>query len=163
MEYIDIYDANQRKTGRIRRRGESLIKGEYILVVHACIMNPEGKMLIQKRSQSKNQYAGLWDLSAGGHARAGETSLEAVRREVWEELGLADSDGLIYLFTEPFHQVLDDIYYLKYEGSLDQLKWQTSEIEEIGWASCREILMMIKEGTFVDYTEDCIRKIFAKC
>ena len=86
-----------------------------------------------------------------------------MKREVREELGFADSDGFTYLFTEPFHQVLDDIYYLKYEGSLDQLKWQTSEIDEIRWASCREILRMIKEGTFVDYPEDCIRNIFAKC
>lgn len=31
---------------------------------------------------------GMWDLSAGGHVDSGETSIQAIHRELLEELGL---------------------------------------------------------------------------
>ena len=46
MELFDLYTADRVKTGRTMVRGGQTPEGFYRLVVHICIFNPEGKMLI---------------------------------------------------------------------------------------------------------------------
>jgi len=48
----------------------------------------QGKVFLQKRSESKPVYPGRWDLSATGHVRAGESSEDAALRELAEGLGI---------------------------------------------------------------------------
>ena len=57
-------------------------------VVHLHIINKEGKIFLQKRSDSKDIQPGKWDTSVGGHIAPGETIEEALKREVREETGL---------------------------------------------------------------------------
>ena len=80
-ELIDVYDRNRRPTGRVVPRETSLGDGEYRLVIHIFIFDKAGRLLIQLRSVNKAMYGGLWDVSAGGHSRAGEDSAAAARRE----------------------------------------------------------------------------------
>ena len=49
MELWDVYDVVRNKTGRTMVRGETFAEGDYHLVVHVCIFNSKGEMLIQKR------------------------------------------------------------------------------------------------------------------
>jgi len=48
MEKLDLYDINKVRTGKTYNRGERVPEGYYRLVVHCCIFNKEGKLLIQK-------------------------------------------------------------------------------------------------------------------
>ena len=59
------------------------------------LQNREGKYLITKRVMTKAWAAGWWEVSGGG-VQAGESSIEAVRREVIEETGIdvSDFDGV---------------------------------------------------------------------
>ena len=57
------------------------------MVVHVCIFNGLGQMLIQQRSPEKTIWPELWDVSIGGGVDAGETSRQGAVREVGEELG----------------------------------------------------------------------------
>ena len=159
MEYIDVYDAQKRKTGAIKVRGEKPLEGEHLLVVHVGVINSERKLLIQQRSKEKAQFGGVWDLSAGGFAQAGETSDEAVRRELREEIGIEAGEDLHFLFTEPFHMIFDDMYVLKRDVQLQDLTLQKGEIDQVSWAACEEVIEMIRSGSFVDYPEECIRKL----
>ncbi len=59
--------------------------------VCVLILNNAHRILLQKRSHTKDLYPGLWDLSATGHVCAGETWDEAARRELEEELGIQAS------------------------------------------------------------------------
>lgn len=56
-----------------------------------CILvrNPQGQLLLQKRSAAKDTYPNFWTLSATGHVVFGETYLKAARRELLEELGFS--------------------------------------------------------------------------
>ena len=82
QEMIDIYDAQRQRTGLvIPREGAFLAEGQYMLYVLALIEDTSGRFLITQRSLDKH-----W--GAGGGVRAGESSLDAVRREVPEEVGL---------------------------------------------------------------------------
>jgi len=67
---------------------------------HIWIINPKGELLFQQRSLSEKKHPGMWDISAAGHIRAGETTKTGGVRELWQEIGItASPDQLIYLFT----------------------------------------------------------------
>ena len=100
MEYWDIYDKNKQPTGRTMLKNDwCLADDEYHLTVLGVVARTDGKFLITKRVMTKRWAPGWWEVS-GGAAMAGESSLEAVRREVLEETGLdvTDADGG-YVFT----------------------------------------------------------------
>ncbi|MFO1435959.1 MAG: NUDIX domain-containing protein [Gammaproteobacteria bacterium] len=54
--------------------------------VHVWVYNPQGEVLLQKRSVRKECFPGLWDSSAAGHVDRGEEHDCAVR-ELGEERG----------------------------------------------------------------------------
>ena len=87
MELWDLYTKEREKTGKTMMRGEAVPDGYYRFVVHICIFNDNGEMLIQKRQPFKSGWSGLWDVSVGGSAIAGDTSSQAAARELREELG----------------------------------------------------------------------------
>ena len=88
MELFDLYTADRQRTGRTMVRGEPVPEGFYRLVVHVCIFDPGGRMLIQQRQPFKQGWSNLWDISVGGSAVAGDDSRSAAERETLEELGL---------------------------------------------------------------------------
>ena len=88
MELWDIYDKDKKPTGRTMKRNDWCLKeGEYHLSVLGVIQRPDGKYLITKRAADKAWAPGWWEVS-GGAAIAGETSEDAVKREILEETGL---------------------------------------------------------------------------
>jgi 8-oxo-dGTP pyrophosphatase MutT (NUDIX family) len=54
--------------------------------VGAIIVNSEGRVFVQRRSEERTLFPGLWDIP-GGHVEPDETPLEALAREVYEETG----------------------------------------------------------------------------
>ena len=87
MESFDLYDVGRNRTGKVLERGNKVPEGYYRLVVHVCIFDSEGRMLIQKRLPTKSGWSGMWDLTAGGSALAGDSSQQAASRELLEEVG----------------------------------------------------------------------------
>ena len=57
-ELWDVYSFDRRRTGRTTHRGEDLAPDEFHLVVHICVFDREGRMLIQKRNPQKRSWAG---------------------------------------------------------------------------------------------------------
>ena len=89
MELWDVYDVNRNYTGKVidRHSDEKLNEGEYHLVVEAIIINSKAELLLNKRSKFKNKYPSMWE-GTGGSCIKGENSLQAILRELKEELGL---------------------------------------------------------------------------
>lgn len=159
MELLDTYHADHTLAGRTLRRGEPLQLGEYLLVVHLCLFNGRGEMLIQKRQAIKDRYPGCWDVSAGGFARSGEDARAAVLRESEEELGFAPMEAR-FLFTEPFGIVLDDFFLARSEWVAMAFRIQEEEISEVRWASREEVFRLLDAEQFVDYDRELLRRCF---
>ena len=81
MEFIDIYDDLGQKSGKSEEKGEAHRKALIHRGVCVWIMNSKQELLLQTRS-SHVMFPDMLDISFSGHIQAGETSLEAVRREL---------------------------------------------------------------------------------
>lgn len=164
MEILDIYTPAGQRTGRTVERGhyENLQAEDRILLMHVCIFNSSGQMLLQQRQAGSKRYALCWDLSAGGHVQSGETSLQAALREAKEELGLTlQPEELHFAFTEPFSYVLDDMYICKKDVDLSSLSLQVQEVADVRWADWEELQQLWRGDEMVDYDRDMIKRLFA--
>ncbi len=160
-ELWDCYDIDRNLTGRVMKRSEPIADGDYHLVVHACVFNSEGRMLIQKRADTKIGWPGMWDVTMGGSAVAGETSRMAAKRELAEEVGLdLDFSGVKPGLSINYSRNFDDFFILRHDCRAESLKLQEEEVSEARWASKEEIHRMIDDGTFIPYFHSIIDAVF---
>ena len=161
MEKWDLYTKDRHKMTKQITRGEALGLNEYHVVVHVCIFNSQGQMLIQQRQPFKNGWSNLWDLTCGGSAVAGDTSQQAASRELFEELGIRfDFKNMRPQFTINFERGFDDYYLIEYNVDLTNLTLQQEEVQAAKWATQEEILTMIEAGTFIPYYKSIIEFLF---
>ncbi len=158
MEKRDLYDINRNLTGETIYKGDSIPDGKFILVVLSFIQNSKGEFLIQKRSVQKHGKYG----STGGHAKTGETSIQAMMTEINEEIGLninEDELNLVYSGRDDIDKVFFDLYYIKKDFSTDSLTLQEEEVESVKWMTVDEIKQLISTNEFLDSNVDEFYKI----
>ena len=161
MELWDVYDMDRNKMNRTMVRGEAFNDGDYHLVVHVCIFNSKGEMLIQQRQPFKEGWPNMWDITLGGNSQAGETSKESIHRELLEELGIDyDFTNTRPYLTINFDNGFDDMYFLEMDLEADKLKLQYEEVQAAKWASRDEILELRKSGKFIPYYESFLSALF---
>lgn len=165
MELWDIYDRNKKPTGRTMERNNWCLRDdEYHLTVLGVILRTDGRFLITKRVMTKAWAPGWWEVS-GGAAMAGETSFEAVKREVKEETGLdvSSADGG-YMFT--YHRenpgegdnYFVDVYRFTIDFKEEELCLQEAETDGYMLATPGQIRELAEEGIFLHY--DSIKEVF---
>ena len=161
MELVDLYDENRVPLGRVAERHAEKGPGEYRVVVHVCIFNSQGQLLIQRRSPEKTIWPELWDVSIGGGVDAGETSRQGAVREVGEELGYdLDLIGLRPAVTVNFEGGFDDFFVVTRDLYLGDLRLQKEEVSDVRWVTLEEALVMLDSGTFIPYPPSFLRFLF---
>lgn len=85
-ELVDVFDENGVRTGETIPREEAIRLGKLIKAFQIWIINNNNEVLMQVRSSDKVHDAGMLDLCSG-HVQSGETEIQAVIREIKEELG----------------------------------------------------------------------------
>jgi isopentenyldiphosphate isomerase len=84
-EWLEVVDeANQPLAVMPREEVHNLALPHRSVLV--LLYDARNKLYLQKRRHDRESHPGCWDLSATGHVRAGESRLEAARRELYEEL-----------------------------------------------------------------------------
>ena len=162
QEMIDIYDSNKQLTGEtMAREGAFLHEGQYMLYVLALIEDARGRFLITQRSLDKHWAAGWWEVTGGG-VRAGETSAQAVRREVPEEVGLkvaGEAPAPIYGYEnvdlERGDNYFVDIYHLRLDFDESDVRLVDGEAVAFRLASWDEIAGLADQGIFLHFERLC--------
>ena len=144
-EFIDIYDENRNLTGRVHRRGTPWHAGEYGVVVCVWVYDGDGHLLLTRRAKGKS-FAGTWE-NSGGAVKAGETSREAIARELFEETGIqAAPEEFEFLSTDKDRNMLYDHYCLKRGVKLKDIVLLPGETDDVMWASFGKVHWMIRTG-----------------
>ena len=160
MERYDVYDLDRRLTGETLVRGEPHADTDCQLVIHACLFNRKGELLIQQRDRSKRSYPEYWDFSVGGGVLAGETPRQAAVREVKEELGLEIPLPGAAAVTLSFPGGFDDYYIVDCDVPIEAVTLQKGEVQDARWATKEEILQMLERGAFAPFWPSFIELIF---
>lgn len=143
MEYLNLYDKEGNLTNEKGIRGEKTNK--LIGIVLIFIENSKGEFLIQKTSPSRDSvYA-----TTGGHVSYGSTFEETAINEVKEELGIdITNDNIILMNTYIRERVIQKIFYLKKDISINDITIQEDEVETIEWLSKEKINELIENNEF---------------
>jgi len=145
VELNDIYDENRQLTGRVHKRGTPWQPGEYGLVVCVWVYDGRGRVLLTRRAKGKS-FAGTWE-NSGGAALAGETSRQAIARELFEETGIqADPEEFELLDSDRDKNTFFDFYCLKREIPVRDIVLLPGETDAVQWASYGKIHWMIRSG-----------------
>lgn len=144
-ELFDIVDAHDHVLGQESR---SIVHREQLFhrAVHVFVFNEAGQLYLQRRSMTKDTAPGKWVSSCSGHVDSGEDYDTAARRELGEEIGLYEPEGLERVFKEaPCKQTGYEfvwVYTCRAEGPfvLDPI-----EVSEGQWIEMKHLNNWLKE------------------
>jgi len=146
-ELITEVDKNDNFLG-LRER-EEFYSGKYIhRAAQLILLNPENKMLIQKRSPQKRWFPGRYTYSVSGTV-ANESYEACMEREMLEEIGI--SVPFRKLFKIPcivenkgaFHTVFSGLCS---EQTVSSIRPDPEEIVSVEWVELEELYRAVKNG-----------------
>lgn len=144
---MDVYDQRKNKTNKTieRKDRDKLNKNEFIMTVHCWIINSKKEILLTQRSMSISR-GGMWEDTHGG-LKTGETSLEGIKRELKEELGIiANEQELILVKTLKRDNIFRDIYIMKKDIPLETIDFCDGEVRDVKYVSIEEFKRIIEKG-----------------
>ena len=146
VEYLDLYDQNRIKTGKIHKRGEPIEYGYYIIVVNVWIVNSENEVLLTQRHPLRKIWGGLWECSASGAVLSGEDSLQGALREAEEEIGviLLPSEAIL-LESIIRKDNFRDTFLFKKDIPISEIKIQPEEVINVKWVDKQEYNNMCRQ------------------
>lgn len=146
MEILDIYDKDNKKTGKTIVRGDkNLLDNEFIKLVVIWIED-NGKYLVQKCSEEKGSVYAI----TGGHVATNKTAKEQAVLEIQEELGVKiKEDNLELLGTLTIKKAIFEVYMCKNIITQNtKLVLQESEVESVSWLDKMQIENLIEKDLF---------------
>lgn len=135
-EPLILIDERNRAVGRAGKADVHL-RGLLHRAFSIFLVDPAGRVLLQRRSRAKYHSAGLWANSCCGHPRPGERTAAAARRRLGEELG-ADAP-LRYAFRARYRTELpnglveNELVYVFFGPAPAALAPDPAEVAEIAW------------------------------
>ncbi|EKX48584.1 hypothetical protein GUITHDRAFT_151788 [Guillardia theta CCMP2712] len=147
------------RAGISRQRKLVHTQGDWHRAIHIWLYDGQGNLIIQQRSEGKDTFPGKWDVSIAGHVSSGDSVIETAMKESKEELGLdIKKEELEYLGTIATSMAgsspitgdflcneYKDIFLLKYEGHLDDLKFAPEEVQAVSRVDWRSLRQQLEE------------------
>ncbi|TCW00336.1 NUDIX hydrolase YfcD [Biostraticola tofi] len=146
LEWVDIVNEDNEviaQASRQQMRAERLRHRATYIVVH----DGRGRILVQRRTETKDFYPGYLDATAGGVVQSGENVLESARREAEEELGIADvpfADHGLFYFENEYCRAWGALFSCVSHGPF---ALQETEVDSVYWLSPEEITARCDEFT----------------
>lgn len=147
-ELLDLVDEQDNIVGSMLR-GELYKQGlRNYRVVHAFIINSEGKIWTPKRLATKKLFPNGLDYSIAGHVTSGETYEEAMNKEASEEVNLdlnvIEFKEIAYLnpHTDNVH-CFQKLYEIKMDEAPDYCR---EDFQGYEWLTPQEIIDKFEAG-----------------
>ena len=105
-------------------------------------------MLLCHRHPDREWYPNVWDVP-GGHVEAGERRIDALVRELREELGIdIDADTAVSVFAHSPTPDLDVEFFAVAAWTGDVVNARPAEHDQIGWFSIEHLdyLVLADDG-----------------
>lgn len=98
--------------------------------ISVVVFTGDGKLVIQRRSLSKDTYPGMLSNAAGGHVIKGQDYKQAAEQEAFEEIGLKGTLTLVRrkILEDPIHRTMTSIFKTLSDGPF---KRNIEEVDEI--------------------------------
>lgn len=142
-EIWDAYDSGFNKIENVKLvRGEPVPDGMYHLVCDIIVKHVDGTYLLMRRDFRKH-FGGMWELTAGGSALAGETPLDCAMRELKEETGIISSSLIeVDRIIHDEHRSCYVEYLCVTDWDKDAITLQDGETIEYKWVDRATVLAM---------------------
>lgn len=110
--------------------------------VGVIVFNDKGKVLLQKRSLTKDTFPGFYTISSSGHVNKDETYEQAAIRETREEIGVDVKVEPVtkFLYYGPNETEIDSLFKTTHNGPF---KIKEDEVESVKFVTKEELKEMI--------------------
>ncbi len=109
MDEVILVDRNDNQIGTMEKM-KTHREGHLHRAFSVLLLNSAGEVLLQKRAAGKYHSGGLWTNTCCSHPMPGESTNEATRRRLKEEMGIDLQPTFCYSF----------IYKIEFEGGLTE-------------------------------------------
>ncbi len=160
-EFFPIVNDEGVVIGRATRR--ECHSGSMLLhpVVHLHIFDSAGRILLQRRSLTKDIQPGKWDTAVGGHVDYGEDIPSALRREVSEELGFVPDNPrplVRYQFQSDVEREMVNVFHITVADGFEPHP-DPGEIDEVRFWTLDEVSAAMGKGILTPNFEQELRRI----
>lgn len=160
-ELVDVIDEHDRVIATVTRvevRARRLLHR----VASTMVFRPDGRLLVHRRTRTKDVFPGAFDCFVGGVVSAGETYEEARDRELAEEMaihGVAPMELFRHRFDGDDDRSMSAVYAVTWDGPVVP---QVSEISWHGWESLERVTERVDEPSFVPDGREVFRRWLAE-
>ena len=159
MELLDVLDENGNLTGMTEERKVVHQKGLWHKHAGVMIMNKKGEIVFQQRAMVKKVNPGKWTRT-GGHVDSGETAVEGVQRETYEEIGVKiplENFKLINVEKREAGKSFVYSYIAVVDYKIEDYKLQKEEVMDIKYLTIEQIEKLYNEKdqnyTFIHWND----------
>ena len=137
-ELVIVVDGENRPVAELPRRR---VRGENLPHRATCIFvfDRRGRVLVQRRTATKDVYPGFHDLAAGGVVEAGESYERCAQREAAEELGIRDTalaPEFDFYYEDECNRCFSRVFTCVHDGPFTL---QPEEVESVKFHTAEEI------------------------
>ena len=148
-DVLDVYDYDGNLINKTVQRGtEDLKENEYVMLSVVFIKNDKDQFLIQKTSEERGELFS----ATGGHVRHKETPVEAIIREIQEELGITVLEERVTFIDKAVLEnkpCIFNVFYLEINADAHSFELQEDEVAEVLWLNRQEITELIENNQFL--------------
>lgn len=148
QEYVILVDKEDNQIG-VMEKIEAHKKALLHRAFSVFILNSQGELMLQQRAFDKYHCGGLWTNTCCSHQRVSESTLDAAKRRLHEEMGFVTDleEKFTFVYKAPFENgltehELDHVLIGKYDGIP---KLNLKEAASWKWMKLAEIKQQIKK------------------
>ena len=149
-EYFDIVNERNEIVGQEKRKVVHQT-GLWHRGVHVFLFTPDRRLLIQKRSQTRDKFPGTLDCSVSEHLKPGESYLAGAIRGLREELGVEGISLTRLVQFKMNYGPNDNEFSEVFEGLFDDhisIAIDSREVDEVAFQTITELEEMMVTGKF---------------